>query len=556
MKRSQRAPSVILLSDHEDDDNHPIISTQFATPMAQINHHHTTDMKSECIDFDSPTKSPIGLAQRDYLPYTLTSLNQERLTILPMYPINESDVHDKHSDDDDVDEQPRRLLLANLPDNQLSNEERKQRRPGKYKCQFSISESTNDHTGAALSFMAQQYRTYFSLILPRFNMDLSILDFNYLRLKKFIQLCQLSYIRFLPPNRSTDLDFHLQENEYPQLLEFFLQIDIDLFYMKTCSYRQAIPRMEHEGIFCQTTPECLYVMQPCGNCQLCYYSSVHTNVQQSSPYSIAFNLYQKHRFVNGYESILNCPATCQTNNIIYALTCQCGHYDYIGETNSNLFKRLSSHHCFIHRLILDTLIGKKNYEKYWPGGGIKTYEMNKKDSMRLYQHPMRCSSVIQAFLNQNVAYWIFVPMSCEDADRENLQYQSSTTTTTTTVMPIPPNDPNTQKFLSDRPKPPVGYKFSILQIQKQSEFFIQQRYLFQTHTNYAVYHATLIAVLPLNTSDLFRRIIHSLLVTHAETKLNVLGHAFPYPLKAPLNEDVWCANLQRRPLPPTPSFRY
>ncbi|CAF1589706.1 unnamed protein product [Adineta steineri] len=68
--------------------------------------------------------------------------------------------------------------------------------------------------------------------------------------------------------------------------------------------------------------------------------------------------------------------------------------------------------------------------------------------------------------------------------------------------------------------------------------------------NYIVFNTTMIAVLPMNTSDLFRHLVHSLLVTHAETKLNTLGHIFSYPYHAPINQGVWCANL-RRPAPPS-----
>ncbi|CAF4880432.1 unnamed protein product, partial [Rotaria magnacalcarata] len=34
------------------------------------------------------------------------------------------------------------------------------------------------------------------------------------------------------------------------LLEFFLQIDVDVFYMKTCRFRGAEPCSTMQGLFC------------------------------------------------------------------------------------------------------------------------------------------------------------------------------------------------------------------------------------------------------------------------------------------------------------------
>jgi hypothetical protein len=63
-----------------------------------------------------------------------------------------------------------------------------------------------------------------------------------------------------------------------------------------------------------------------------------------------------------------------------------------------------------------------------------------------------------------------------------------------------------------------------------------------------VYTATTIAVLPLNTSDLFREILHSLFVTRAEVKLNTLGHLFQPSFDVHIDRGIWCAQLIRRRL--------
>ena len=47
---------------------------------------------------------------------------------------------------------------------------------------------------------------------------------------------------------------------------------------------------------------------------------------------IPFSFPHVHRFVNQYEAILNCQATCESKNCIYVLTCPCGQFDFIGES--------------------------------------------------------------------------------------------------------------------------------------------------------------------------------------------------------------------------------
>jgi len=44
------------------------------------------------------------------------------------------------------------------------------------------------------------------------------------------------------------------------------QILVDIFYMKTCSFRGAQPRSDTEGLFCgPDEPEARYRMIPCGH---------------------------------------------------------------------------------------------------------------------------------------------------------------------------------------------------------------------------------------------------------------------------------------------------
>ncbi|CAF4248487.1 unnamed protein product, partial [Rotaria sordida] len=89
------------------------------------------------------------------------------------------------------------------------------------------------------------------------------------------------------------------------------------------------------------------------------------------------------------------------------------------------------------------------------------------------------------------------------------------------------------------------YKFSKRQIEQQIEFFEKNMIKNPFHEQIDIYHAAIIAVLPPNTSDLFRQIVHSLFVTHTEAKLNVLGHVFDRTGYMNVRYGIWCANLVR-----------
>ena len=113
--------------------------------------------------------------------------------------------------------------------------------------------------------------------------------------------------------------------------------------MKTCSFRNAKPRSIDEGLFCIDEPDVRYGLSPCNNCVLCVPSQ---NQNQRVQPTIRYGPSQKFRFVNGYQSILNCPADCQTHNIIYVMTCPCNEYEYIGETSQRLGDRLWCKLCY------------------------------------------------------------------------------------------------------------------------------------------------------------------------------------------------------------------
>ena len=121
----------------------------------------------------------------------------------------------------------------------------------------------------------------------------------------------------------------LSMNEYAVALEFYLQIDgkgltdwydtlvlcslVDLFYMKTCSFRGAQPQpRSHSALFCVDEPVARYGMIECRQrpCQFCFpcekIIAVRRREEHCEPV-VCFSSRQTHRFVSGYEAILNCP---------------------------------------------------------------------------------------------------------------------------------------------------------------------------------------------------------------------------------------------------------
>ncbi|CAF4321712.1 unnamed protein product, partial [Rotaria sordida] len=75
---------------------------------------------------------------------------------------------------------------------------------------------------------------------------------------------------------------------------------------------------------------------------------------------VEFSQARKHTFLNGYQGILNCSVSCHTRNIIYALTCPCGKYDYIGVTTQSLHDRLRKHREHGNRIMDECLLREEN----------------------------------------------------------------------------------------------------------------------------------------------------------------------------------------------------
>lgn len=211
------------------------------------------------------------------------------------------------------------------------------------------------------------------------NVSYDVLQYNFLRLRKLSNNLAMERMHRFSASYT---DAYLHEDDYSMALEFYLQIDFHLFYMKTCSYRGALPLSIDRGLFSAGDPHARHSLSRCQRnaCCLCFPQYQLTHRQDKRV--VAFGPEQEHYFVNGFHSILNCPATCTTRNIIYVLTCPCNQVDYIGETSLSLASRLScklksmfssasSSLCSDHqehgnRIIHECLLGQKNIRRIRP----------------------------------------------------------------------------------------------------------------------------------------------------------------------------------------------
>ncbi|CAF1382717.1 unnamed protein product [Rotaria sordida] len=461
---------------------------------------------------------------------------QRLLSILPWFPTNNT-------------QNQGYPLLANIPPHQLTPQELVRRRADTFKPAFNII----NYDSTIPSFLREKYQMFFGDLLERLKVDMTILDYNYTRLNQYLKMLVYEQIRVL------HLRLHeiqrIDEKEYPLALEFFLQFDVNMFYMKTCSFRYARPRTLNEGLFCIREPEARYELAACGNCGLCY--PQYDMKYRSKKSIIEFSQAHKHTFLNGYQTILNCSASCHTRNIIYALTCPCGKYDYIGATTQSLHDRLRKHREHGNRIIHEFLLGQENIKRNLLRD--KSNEVLAKDRMKLYQHSVRCPVAMQIFLDANPQYWRFVPMTLEESERPEQQIITSYTFTEEFNWNIRSKE-DTKIYVEAVPKPPKRLTFSNRQILLQTQYFHKTRDRALPNQDIDLYNATIVAVLPETCSDMFRFTIESLFITYAETNLNSIGNVLNtnqngdhYPMNDPwlIRGNEWCHGLLRRPQPKT-----
>ncbi|CAF1581337.1 unnamed protein product [Rotaria sordida] len=510
----------------------------------------------------------------EYQPKTLTRYNQERrqfLATFPMTTLNESSDHAS-------------LLLANVSGNQLSTIESTQRSSGIYLHPLNMSLESKKTIS---SYIHDRVEQLFGKISRLYQIDIAILNYNLSRLINIIQIFISNYRLY---ERSMVLfDHHFQLSHHDQyvrmlneqelliLLEFFLQIDVDIFYMKVCTFHAIVngDKVHHHHHHPNQTQlfsneEIFYTKYDfnpcrCPHCILC--SSID---KTSDTYSNLSNLVlfsngdgHQYQFLNNYLAILNQSANCKTENIVYVLKCMCGEYEYIGSTRYTLHDVLQYHRQHINRLIIEHLLFSHPIHNLCTCSKTQV-DKQRANQMRLYQHFARCPVALKLFLQYNSNYWCFVPMKIEESHFDDLSYQTMTTTTTTSLNTTTmssthqhqnnksslEHDKRIENFLFNVPQLPLGYTFSKRQKDEQYEFFRKMN--LETYTscsNLDYYHITIIAVLPDHTSSMVRQMIEILLATHAETKLNsinLLTHDMQQLYNLPYDTTrIWCENLQK-----------
>ncbi|CAF1311890.1 unnamed protein product [Rotaria sordida] len=396
------------------------------------------------------------------------------------------------------------------------------------------------------SYMYDCFKRDFMDLIERLRINPAIIDFNLRRLRRIVERLQILQMVFsrrftqlnnnnVPLSAQQDINFpnnllKLDEIELRIGLEFFLQIDVNLFYMKTCTFRDAWPRSLDEGLFCKSQlPIVRYTFQPCQNisCTLC----------ESSSTIIQFNSYRTHRFLNGYYAILNCPVTCETKNLIYTLTCPCSEYAFIGSTSSNISEVIESIRENSNQLMHETLISRNS--AFNLHRDMNNFLHNQKEFIRLYQHSIRCPKAIQLFLHVNSDYDCFIPMTYDQARVDDRNK----------IIELSPVSNFNDIFIQHVPIPPNGYIFSNCQQEKQRKF-LERSHLIKSRneklfTSVDFYNVSVIAVLPENCSTLLRQVLECLFATHPETKLNMfnLRTKDTYELYGLPYHRVWCENI-------------
>lgn len=161
-----------------------------------------------------------------------------------------------------------------------------------------------DHQRSIPSFLRSKYELFYHDLMKRLRVNMTLLDYNYTRLKQHMNRLKHQWIHvygFFPEEVE-----QIAEEEYPLALEYYLQFDVDLFFMKTCCYRDAIVRSVSEGLLAQREPEARYGFVDCGNCGLCYPRQDRLGHSRTS--LVIYQQAHEYSCLNGYRIILNAPA--------------------------------------------------------------------------------------------------------------------------------------------------------------------------------------------------------------------------------------------------------
>lgn len=187
-----------------------------------------------------------------------------------------------------------------------------------FRGEFSISESDAEALAARLhvhksivTYNAHRFRAYvFSLTDLRGWLRRQVLDDD--------RQTPVDESPISSPQVAIILEFYLQMDgrcaslifDVSRSFSFSLSLSaVDVFYMKTCSFRGAQPHAPNQGLFCETDePVAQHGFLACEqpSCPCCHPPNVEVRRQ---PWPVVtFSAQSEHRFVNGYTTYLNCPA--------------------------------------------------------------------------------------------------------------------------------------------------------------------------------------------------------------------------------------------------------
>nr|ACD54667.1 unknown [Adineta vaga] len=418
---------------------------------------------SRTIDLDRAERTvsslpPVGNNQQKYRPKTIKPCNLSRQIYLPIFPTKSYGQNNS-------------LLLANVPGIHLSPAEKARRQHGAdTKEALTMMKNYKYSDGYEGFHLSEEHAKD---LANRFQIGESIIIFNADRIRGICSVLfafheEFRLIILEKPNNTLNQTI-LNSKEMTILLEFYLQIDVDTFYMKICSLRPSdllSTIIDHEGLFSEyNQPEARYSVVPCNNlfCSCCHPPNTW---RKTRPWSVIdFVSSPSHQFINGYTTYLNCSAVilfkyfvCNTSNIIYAMTCPCGHYDYISSTKETLSEALACTMLrYAHTYTQIQFVSLLFYSRK---------EISNK--MRLYRHSARCPVALRVFLDCNPMYWCFVSIAWNDFVDENIRVLQTNTgrinaEITNIIRMGAIEDRTLARYLQRVPIPPAPYVFSYRQ---------------------------------------------------------------------------------------------
>lgn len=143
-------------------------------------------------------------------------------------------------------------------------------------------------------------------------------------------------------------------------------------------------------------------------------------------------------------------------------------------------------------------------------------------------------------------YWCLILMKSKDVEQENITHSTTTIPIASDRSPL---QYDLTKCLQNIPKPPDNYPFSLHQGKEQCHTFLHAKIDPEKPPtlNAVLYHMAIVAVLPNSCSTLLQYFIESLFITHAECKLNEIGHLTNPPAALISNPPSYLYNQFKRP---------